>query len=282
MSFILDALRKSEHDRQRQTGPGLAEVPIAPAQPRRNVWATAAVALLIVNLIGIGVLLWRRASHEAPAAVPAASTAPAAAPAPAAPAAAPVEPSVSAPPAAAQASVTQTLPQPVLQPSRAAPAPPPGRNPLESEVSGGSQNLEAGMAARAASVPEGPPAVRRTTTPTPTPTGTTIGGGGGRYEAIPESTVARAVAAETQAPPPTPAQRSALPNADEVMASGGMPRLHLDLHVYAARPQDRFVFVNSHKYREGDTLQEGPVIEQITPNGAVLDYRGSRFMLSRD
>jgi general secretion pathway protein B len=278
MSFILDALRKSEHDRQRQTGPGLAEVPIAPVKPRRNVWATAAVALLIVNLIGIGVLLWRRASHEAPAA-PAASATAAAVPAPVpAPVAVPVEPPTSAPPAAAQASVTQTLPQPVLQPARATPAPSPGRNPLESEVSGGSQNLEAGMAARAASVPEGPPAVRRT----PTPTATTIGGGGGRYEAIPESTVARAVAAETQAPPPTPAQRSALPNADEVMASGGMPRLHLDLHVYAARPQDRFVFVNSHKYREGDTLQEGPVIEQITPNGAVLDYRGSRFMLSRD
>lgn len=279
MSFILDALRKSEHDRQRQTGPGLAEVPVAAAKPRRNVWATAAVALLIVNLIGIGVLLWRRASHETPAAVPAASTAPAAAPSPApAPATAvPAEPSLSAPPAA-QASVTQTLPQPVLQPSRAAPAPPPGRNPLEGEVSGGAQNLEAGMAARAASVPEGPPAVRRTATPT----ATTIGGGSGRYEAIPESTVARAVAAETQAPPPTSAQRSALPNADEVMASGGMPRLHLDLHVYAARPQDRFVFVNSHKYREGDTLQEGPVVEQITPNGAVLDYRGSRFLLSRD
>src|SRR5512137_118835 len=119
MSFILDALRKSEHDRQRQSGPGLAEVPIAAAKPRRNVWATAAVALLIVNLIGIGVLLWRRASHEAPGAVPAASTAPAA-PAPA-PAAAPVEPPVSAPPAAAHPSVTQTLPQPVLQPARAAP-----------------------------------------------------------------------------------------------------------------------------------------------------------------
>ncbi len=33
MSFILDALRKSEHARQRQTGPGLAEVPIAPTKP---------------------------------------------------------------------------------------------------------------------------------------------------------------------------------------------------------------------------------------------------------
>ena len=29
MSFILDALRKSEHERQRQGGPGLAEVAVA-------------------------------------------------------------------------------------------------------------------------------------------------------------------------------------------------------------------------------------------------------------
>ena len=49
MSFILDALRKSEHARQRQTGPGLAEAPIAPTKARTNVWATAAVALLLVG-----------------------------------------------------------------------------------------------------------------------------------------------------------------------------------------------------------------------------------------
>ena len=47
-------------------------------------------------------------------------------------------------------------------------------------------------------------------------------------------------------------------------------------------PQQRFVFVNSRKYREGDTLQEGPVVEQITPDGAVLEFRGRQFQLSND
>jgi hypothetical protein len=61
MSFILDALRKSEHERQRQTGPGLAEVAVAPPRTRTNVWATAAIALLVVNLVAIGVLLLRKA-----------------------------------------------------------------------------------------------------------------------------------------------------------------------------------------------------------------------------
>jgi general secretion pathway protein B len=276
MSFILDALRKSEHDRQRQTGPGLAEVPVAVAKPRSNLWATAAIALLIVNLIGVGILLLRKASHDAPAAQAPASAAPSAT-APAVTTA----PAVSPAPAP-QASVTQTLPQPVLQPS-APPARTPGRNPLESEISGGHPDIDASMAASAASVPAGPPAVTRT------PAYGGPGSGTVHYEPIPEAAAARAIAAEMQqSPPQTHAQtqaqaaQQALPTADEMTASAGMPRLHLDLHVYSTRPQERFIFVNSHKYGEGATLQEGPTVEQITQHGAVLNYRGNRFLLTRD
>ena len=113
MSFILDALRKSEHERQRQTGPALAEVPVAAPKPRSNVWATGAIALLLVNLVVIGVLLIRKAAREPEAAVPAAMPAPAQA-APAATA-----------PAPAQVTMTQTVPTgaaaappPMLQPAR--------------------------------------------------------------------------------------------------------------------------------------------------------------------
>ena len=275
MSFILDALRKSEHDRQRQTGPGLAEVPVAPAKPKSNVWATAAIALLIVNLIGVGILLLRRASHDSPAAEAPATAAPATA-----------APIATTPPAAAttpapQASVTQTLPQPVLQPS-APPSSAPGRNPLESEISGGPQDIDAGMAANAASVPAGPPAVTRT------PAYGGPGSGTVHYEPIPEAAAARAIAAEMQSQPQTRAQaqaqaaQQALPTADEMTARAGMPQLHLDLHVYSTRPEERFIFVNSHKYGEGATLQEGPTVEQITQHGAVLNYRGNRFLLTRD
>ena len=51
MSFILDALRKSEHERQRQTGPALVETPVATPKPKSNVWATAAIALLVVTVV---------------------------------------------------------------------------------------------------------------------------------------------------------------------------------------------------------------------------------------
>jgi hypothetical protein len=61
-----------------------------------------------------------------------------------------------------------------------------------------------------------------------------------------------------------------------------LPQLRLDLHVFAARPQDRFVMINMHKLREGDTLPEGVHVDAITPEGAVLSFNGSKFLLPRD
>jgi general secretion pathway protein B len=256
MSFILDALRKSEHDRQRQSGPGLAELPVAVARPRTNAWASAAIVLLIVNLIAVGVLLLRRAHRADPVsntAVAASASAPAVALVAASAAPSP------------QASLTRTLPQPMLQEPPPAAPDPVSRNPLESEVSAGAQDIDAGMARQAASVPAGPPAVSPAQ----------AGRGSVAYQPLPDSAVAAQSAAAS-------VEQAGLPTADEVTARGGVPELHLDLHVYSTRAQERFIFVNSRKYREGETLQEGPVVEQITPGGAVLNYRGSRFVLSRD
>ena len=61
-----------------------------------------------------------------------------------------------------------------------------------------------------------------------------------------------------------------------------IPQLRLDLHVFAVRPQDRFVMINMHKVHEGDTLPEGVHVDSITPDGAILSYNGSRFLLPRE
>jgi len=268
MSFILDALRKSEHERQRQTGPALAEVPVAAPKPRSNVWATAAIALLLVNLVVVGVLLIRKAAREPGAAVSAAVPAPT-----------PVAPAATVP-APAQVSMTQTVPSaasppPMLQPARS-PGPPAegSRNSLEDEMSEPAQMLDPLLAEDAADPPAGPPAVTRA----PSGRGSVV------YESLPASA---AVGAQQYAAPPQTrtASQSAgpkLPTADEVTAAGGVPALNLDLHVYSTKPDERMVFVNSRKYREGDTLQEGPVVQSITPDGAILEFRGSRFLLSKD
>lgn len=287
MSFILDALRKSEHARQRQTGPGLAEVPVAAPRSKTNVWATAAVALLVVNLLAVGVLLLRRAQQQdstAAAATVATGNSPAAAPAAVSPAAGPGAPNtataanptlVAPPPAAAQA--------PAITQSAQAPSPRPAtndaksRNPLADEVGtadGG--GYEPSLQSAAAAVPAGPPAVVRNAA-------------GAKRGSVVYAPVPEAADTPYTAPPAAPAAqpaaapaRETLPGADELTARGSLPALHLDLHVYATQAQQRFIFVNSRKYREGDTLAEGPVVEQITADGAVLNFRGSRFKLTND
>jgi general secretion pathway protein B len=80
------------------------------------------------------------------------------------------------------------------------------------------------------------------------------------------------------------ATASGVPLYQDVSATLGarVPQLRLDLHVFAAHPQDRFVMINMHKLREGDTLPEGVHVDSITPEGAVLSYNGSKFLLPRD
>src|ERR1044071_5265632 len=93
MSFILDALKKSENDRQRQSGPALFEVRVAPPRSRFPMLAVVIVSLLVVNL---AVVAWIMMRKTAAAAVP---------PAPAAAATAPLTPQaapVSQPAAPAQ------------------------------------------------------------------------------------------------------------------------------------------------------------------------------------
>lgn len=64
MSFILDALKKSENERQRQTKPGLFEARVASPRARFPIWAVSIGALLGVNLL---ILIWLMTRPDAPA-----------------------------------------------------------------------------------------------------------------------------------------------------------------------------------------------------------------------
>jgi general secretion pathway protein B len=57
--------------------------------------------------------------------------------------------------------------------------------------------------------------------------------------------------------------------------------LSLDVHVHAEQPAQRFVLINMTRYREGDRLKEGAVLERITPQGVVLSYQGEQFRFDR-
>ena len=102
MSFILDALKKSEADRHRQTGPALFEVKVAPPRARFPIWAVIAGVLLGVNLLG---WLWYLVTHDnaqsAPKPAIAAATTMTAAPTAAGTPTAAVTPTIAASPIAA-------------------------------------------------------------------------------------------------------------------------------------------------------------------------------------
>jgi general secretion pathway protein B len=246
MSFILDALKKSESDRQRQSGPSLFEVKVAPPRRALPVWAVAIAVLLGINIIVISWMLLRHAPAQPPAAVhtAAGATAPVAAARPAATAAS----GETAPAVSVTGTPVSAAPRAAAR--VAAPAPGAGQPPAAAPPPNGTR----GSAAEA----QAPP-----------------GASAGDYSPAAE-------------PPPGPGSGApatsgdALPLYQQVIASDGLPPLHLDLHVYAKDPRDRFVMINMHKLAEGGTLPNGVHVDAIRPDGVVLSYHGTQFLLPRD
>ncbi|HEY0767876.1 MAG TPA: general secretion pathway protein GspB [Steroidobacteraceae bacterium] len=239
MSFILDALKKSESDRQRQSGPALFEVKLAPPRTGLPLWAIVIAALLVVNL---AIAMWMLLRHSAPRSPDTSAAAPTAGTLPAPSTAAAAAP----PPPAAGAETPAPAPAPpalsTTAPTASAPAlVPPALLPPVGATNGTGENPDDYAPAADAAAPLFNSRVRR---------GTADG------------------VALYQDAAATPGTR--------------LPQLRLDLHVFAARPQDRFVMINMHKLREGDSLAEGVHVESITPEGAVLSYNGSRFLLPRE
>ncbi len=81
----------------------------------------------------------------------------------------------------------------------------------------------------------------------------------------------------TIAPAPEP-----VPSLETLSTSArrGIPTLNLDIHIHSADPDKRFVVINGRRYREGERLGEGPVLETVTRDGAILRQGGQRFRLS--
>ena len=95
------------------------------------------------------------------------------------------------------------------------------------------------------------------------------------YQSLPDAEPAATHAAQ-------PSHASELPRADEMTARGTLPELRLELHVWSTKPQERFVFVNGRRYREGDATADGATVEEITREGVIMNSGGNRFLLSRE
>lgn len=92
-------------------------------------------------------------------------------------------------------------------------------------------------------------------------------------------------AAQPQASTPAPALpqvSDAVPTLDTLPADvrQTLPVLHLDVLGYAPEPKQRFVVINLQRYTIGDSLPEGARVLDITSQGAVLEFHGTRFLLA--
>ena len=130
MSFILDALRKSEHERQRSAVPGLSQVPLATPEPQLPRWALGVMIVLAAALLVIGGAWWQ--SSRGP--VQAAATAPPT-----------VERPLEVPPPSLQRSGVQ----------QAAPARRPAQEASPSLAAAAANPVGGGTAERAATAPRG-------------------------------------------------------------------------------------------------------------------------------
>ncbi len=58
-------------------------------------------------------------------------------------------------------------------------------------------------------------------------------------------------------------------------SSDGWPALALSTHVYSSAPASRNIIINGLRMKQGDSLENGVKIEEITETGARVSWRGA-------
>ena len=228
MSFILDALKKSETDRQQRSSAEFAGVPTSSERTAAPRWLWALGLLLAINLVVLVGLLLRSSG------TPAAST------------------------STGFTDIQRAAPNAPVR-SVAAEDEPTRNDPARFEAPARDTSFAAQVAQSKQNRP--PPGDSEVSRPETSPAATVE----------PDAPVARTNVA-------------ALPTIYEVITDGTLvlPELHLDIHVYSDAPEDRFVFINMSKQREHSRLSEGPIVKEITPDGVVLEYNDTSFLLPRE
>lgn len=242
MSFILDALRKSETARRRSEAPDLfATMPgtIAPT-PARAQWPLLAIGGVGVLSLIAALWLFAQRSPSQPASPPVSN-----------PASLPASDAITGAttPQAAPTAIETQIPasiQPTSEPPQQASAAEAHAAPIKTSPA-----------------PVAPPAAIAITRDLPAPP--------------PEPDTAPP-APQTQTPSPaTGDQIVSLADLDPEVRKQ-LPPLKLSMHLWNEAPSQRFVILDGQRLKEGDVLGE-IVVERISRDGAVLVWRGSRLKI---
>jgi general secretion pathway protein B len=264
MSYILEALKKAQAERQLGDTPTLHAAQVvadAPERtPARRMPMLFGAAGGLVGAGAVAMLFWR---HEAPPQVVAQAPAPAAAApaiaAPAIPAAAPggttdatAAGNVAAPAQVAAAGPAIAAPTPVALAPHAAPLPARAASPAPALAT-----------ARPSSPPQSPAA--------------------GLRAGAPARTETRPLAIEPGARMPLPAPAPATEEVVRTLAElpeaiqREVPKVAFGGYMYSPNAADRLVLVDKTLRHEGEELAPGLLLEKLLPKTAVLNYKGYRF-----
>jgi len=300
MSYILEALKKAQAERQLGSAPDIhtpapSHVPVAATRASRTPLLVGLSAGIVIAGIA-GVLVWRA---QAPVAAPAvvlasngqgqgqgqgqgsgAAAVPAVVPAVPSPAptpAATLAPAPAATPAPVSASAAAPVLAPVIAPSQA-------RSELPARTALAQSRPPAAVPAPAE------PAVRprksaqpdSTTAPaarsTPAAPVTAPVGNSPQAVYLPAPATARAAdpAPITRAPEPAEDNLRTLQQLPEAIQRE-VPRVSVGGYIYSPNPADRLLLVDKTLRREGEELAPGLVLERLMPKYAVMNYRGTRY-----
>jgi len=247
MSYILEALKKAQAERQLGNAPDIhtpapMHVPAATAKANRKPLLIGLGVGLAVAGLAAGIVL-RTRTEPAPPAAPAvlAQAAPALALPPPAPVA-PVIAAAEAPPARPAATPPPAVARPVSPPVT---TPPPPR--------------------AAAASPAPSPAPVRDTVPEAV------------YLPAPARTPEPAPAAAVRAPDPV--QEESLRTLQQLPEAiqREVPKVAVGGYIYSPNPADRLLLIDKTLRREGEEVAPGLVLERLMPKYAVMNYRGTRY-----
>ena len=239
MSYILEALKKAQAERQLGNAPTIHAPAPSYAAPRAGQGAQRRYLALGVGVVVVAAavaLLWPRFASEQPVRL-SAVTPPAAVPA-TAPATVPATAPVATP---APPAVVLPAPAPVVQP---APAPEPVAEARP-------------VRAKPAPAPVVPAA---SSPPQPSPQQ--------REVAIAPATVA--------AQPVGDDQLRTLQQLPDTLQRE-IPKVAFGGYIYSPTPGESLLLVDKMLRREGEEVAPGLVLERLTPKAAVMNYRGTRY-----
>jgi len=277
MSYILDALRKSEQDREQHQLPRMAAQRLMPpVEEKKSILSGVLVLVVVLNLLVVGYVVYARYGLTAVAdtSLPDASVPEVPAPAP--------NPTQETEP------LLFLMSEPVQRPAHTL-----GLAAQNVETADGVDWLGPAEPMPSISPPTPPPSVvpvapviPAVPTEAATPTPALV-----EADALPAlvhpvivpAEVVPVVETQPEAEVVVPEAAYDVPNFTHLPFSirKKLADLQLTIHIYAQQSADRRVYLNNQRMKVGDNNRKGLKVERIVRAGVILSFQGTRFLLRK-